>query len=261
MQHQFTSTTHLKRAALTLLALIMTCATAWADSITYIDENGQTQTVDATQITSETSRLNGGNWYYVSGTVNCPDDELYLMQENGTHNLILCDDATLTISNIEQDSQKFARLSVYGQSGGTGKLNVGDEYIVKAIFNCELTVNGGEVTLTGGQHHFQGCGTNHNVVFNGGKLTATGKQYGIGGNTTINATSGWINASKYGGSVTIAEGKYMKDETGRCYTGTLTDAEKAAAAGKTLQPATQTEYLNYYMFGGGNGLQNNPYVI
>ena len=30
MQHKFTPTTHLKRAALTLLALIMTCATAWA---------------------------------------------------------------------------------------------------------------------------------------------------------------------------------------------------------------------------------------
>ena len=52
----------------------------------------------------------------------------------------------------------------------------------------------------------------------------------------------------------------MKDETGRYYKGTLTDAEKAAAAGKTLQPATQAEYINY-MFGGGNGSQNSPYVI
>ena len=248
-----------RRAAFTLLMMLLTTMTAWADNITYIDENGQTQTVDATQITSDNRKLYSGTWYYVSGTVNCPDDYLYLMQENDTHKLILCDGATLTLKKIEQNQNKFARLKVYGQSAGTGKLNVGDGNTVNAIFNCELTVNGGEVTLTGGNTGL-GCGTNHNVIFNGGKLTATGGDKGIGGNTTINATSGWIKAKNYGGSVTIAEGKYMKDETGRFYKGTLTDAEKTAAAGKTLQPATETEYINC-MFGGGDGSQNNPYVI
>jgi hypothetical protein len=134
---------------------------------------------------------------------------------------------------------------------------VGNGNVVNAIFNCDLALYGGEVTLT---YFLNGYGTDKNVDFNGGKLTATSGANAIGGNTTINATSGWIKASKYGGSVTIAEGKYMKDETGRYYKGTLTDAEKAAAAGKTLQPATQAEYINY-MFGGGNGSQNSPYVI
>jgi hypothetical protein len=129
--------------------------------------------------------------------------------------------------------------------------------MMNAISNCDFALYGGEVTLT---YYSNGHGINKNVDFNGGKLTATSGANAIGGNTTINATSGWIKASKYGGSVTIAEGKYMKDETGRCYKGTLTDAEKAAAAGKTLQPATQAEYINY-MFGGGNGSQNSPYVI
>ena len=259
MQHKFTPTTHLKRAALTLLALIMTCATAWAQttqSVTYIDENGQTQTVNATQITSDNLRMYSDRWYYVSGTVDV-SAPLRLMTENGTHNLILCDGATLTVSQVSQYNSKYAKLKVYGQSGGTGKLNVGNVSMMNAIFNCDFALYGGEVTLT---YYSSGHGANMNVDFNGGKLTATSGANAIGGNTTINATSGWIKASKYGGSVTIAEGKYMKDETGRCYKGTLTDAEKAAAAGKTLQPATQTEYISY-IFGGGNGSQNSPYLI
>ena len=259
MQHKFTPTTHLKRAALTLLALILTCATAWAQttqSVTYIDENGQTQTVNATQITSDNFRMYSDRWYYVSGTVDI-SAPLRLMTENGIHNLILCDGATLTVSQVSQYNSKYAKLKVYGQSGGTGKLNVGNSSMMNAINNCDFALYGGEVTLT---YYSSGHGINKNVDFNGGKLTATSGANAIGGNTTINATSGWIKASKYGGSVTIAEGKYMKDETGRCYKGTLTDAEKAAAAGKTLQPATQTEYISY-IFGGGNGSQNSPYLI
>ena len=247
-----------RRAALLLLT-VLTTMTAWADSITYIDEDGQTQTVDATQITADGSlKLYQNNWYYVSGTVVDQNNRLYLYNENGTHNIILCDGATLTVLGVEQWNSNFARLRVYGQSGGTGKLNVGNGTPANAILNCELIVNGGEVTLKGFSH-----GTNKSVIFNGGKLTATGGSYGIFGNTTINATSGWIKSSKYNGSVTIAEGKYMKDETGRCYKGTLTNAEKTAAAGKTLQPATLAEYNNYVFSQNvsGDGSQNNPYVI
>ena len=142
MQHKFTPTTHLKRAALTLLALILTCATAWAQttqSVTYIDENGQTQTVNATQITSDNLRMGSDRWYYVSGTVdvNAP---LTLMTENGTHNLILCDGATLTVSQVKQNYSKYAKLKVYGQSGGTGKLNVGNVSMMNAIFNCDFAL-------------------------------------------------------------------------------------------------------------------------
>ena len=117
MQHKFTPTTHLKRAALTLLALILTCATAWAQttqSVTYMDENGQTQTVNATQITSDNLRMYSDRWYYVSGTVDV-SAPLRLMTENGTHNLILCDGATLTVSQISQYNSKYAKLKVYGQ--------------------------------------------------------------------------------------------------------------------------------------------------
>ena len=51
---------NLMRAAMTL-ALILACATAWAQttqSVTYIDENGQQQTVDATLLTASTYSTN-----------------------------------------------------------------------------------------------------------------------------------------------------------------------------------------------------------
>ena len=53
---------NLMRAAMTL-ALILACAAAWAQttqSVTYIDENGQPQTVNATQITSDNLRMGSG---------------------------------------------------------------------------------------------------------------------------------------------------------------------------------------------------------
>ena len=141
---------NLMRAAMTL-ALILACATAWAQtiqSVTYIDENGQPQTVNATQITSDNFRMGSDRWYYVSGTVGSDSDYLYLSTENGTHNLILCDGATLTVLRVNQFSGKYAKLKVYGQSGGTGKLNVGNGNVVNAIHHCDLALYGGEVTLT-----------------------------------------------------------------------------------------------------------------
>ena len=139
-----------RRAATALLLCVLTTMTAWAQttqSVTYIDEKGQTQTVNATQITSDNLRMDSDRWYYVSGTIDV-NDPLTLMTENGTHNLILCDGATLTVSEVSQYSDKYAKLKVYGQSGGTGKLNVGNGTVVKAISNCDFALYGGEVTLT-----------------------------------------------------------------------------------------------------------------
>ena len=94
-----------------------------------------------------------------------------------------------------------------------------------------LVMNGGTATFTGGS--FSVYGINANVTFNGGKLAAMGDE-GISGNTTIswkNATDR-IKASSYRGSVTITDGKYMKDASGNFYFGTLimlrVDCQKVA---------------------------------
>lgn len=49
-----TNTNILRRAVLTLLALIMTCAAAWAETVEtyYIDENGTRHDVTATVVTT-----------------------------------------------------------------------------------------------------------------------------------------------------------------------------------------------------------------
>jgi len=57
------------RAAMTL-ALILACAAAWADteSVSYIDANGNTQTVTATVLTGRESDLFAG-WYVVNSDI------------------------------------------------------------------------------------------------------------------------------------------------------------------------------------------------
>ena len=59
----------LARATMTLLLALFTSVGAWANSVSYIDENGQQQSHDCTQLTKDMSTLSSG-WYYVEGTVS-----------------------------------------------------------------------------------------------------------------------------------------------------------------------------------------------
>jgi hypothetical protein len=54
-----------------------------------------------------------------------------------------------------------------------------------------------------------------------------------------------IKAKLYEGSVTIAEGKGLKDPSGNIYIGTLTSAQKSTIANVMLQPPTQAEFIDY----------------
>ena len=289
----------LRRAATALLAVVLTAMTAWAQTtvsnISYIDDDGNPATCpNATVVTTSMEGdmtgngnfASGNNWFVVEGNVTLNGAKC---TSSDTQNLILCDDATLTISG--RMLFRYAGLNIYCQSGGTGKLVVSGSYSGEGILSVPrhtltinggtvevtntdknqaghgigcgtLVMNGGTVTATGGTSSFSSRGITGNVTFNGGNLTATGRNVGIYENTTIswkNSTDR-IKANSYIGSVTIADGQYMKDASGNVYCGTLTDAQKSAIANVTLQPATQTEYINY-MFGGGNGTQNNPYLI
>lgn len=60
---------NLMRAAMTL-ALILACATAWAQEVQtyYIDENGTRHDVNATVLTG-TGRLTADQWYVVNSNV------------------------------------------------------------------------------------------------------------------------------------------------------------------------------------------------
>ena len=200
MQHKFTPTTHLKRAALTLLALIMTCATAWADNdpVSYIAANGSTQTcTDYTVLHTgdNVSNLPGG-WYVVSENVEF-NSQLYF---SGSASIILCDGKTLTVNsgNYNSINVNYA-LTIYGQSGQSGTLNAtcnsgtnspciyarNDITINGGIVSVNgeigirgpvITINRGTVTSTG---NLIGIWATNNVIINGGKVRATGDSYGV----------------------------------------------------------------------------------
>lgn len=61
-----------------------------------------------------------------------------------------------------------------------------------------------------------------------------------------------------GHTINIAEGKYFKDDNGNCYFGTVRAND---INNKTLQPASQTEYIQYCLGTGNDGSAQHPYTI
>ena len=272
---------------LTLIFAFAGAQTAWAEdayNISYIDANGNPATCIRAEVVTTSMEGISSNMDD-KGHFNCDNDWLVVTGDvtlNGAKctnlydkKLILCDGATLTIS--ERMWFTNTSLTIYGQSGGTGKLVVSGSYAnsdalhlpsgktltinggIVEVTNtatqsgCHglsvgtLVMNGGTATFSGGSSSWGSVGIDGNVTFNGGNLTATGKDGGIRGNTTIswkNSTDR-IKAKLYEGSVTIAEGKGLKDPSGNIYIGTLTSAQKSTIANVMLQPPTQAEFIDY----------------
>ena len=91
--------------------------------IKYIDADGAEQKCTSfTELTDASDGLLNG-WYAVTGTVNI--EGTIGVTGGGTLNLILCDGATLNLQRI-LCLLGNATLNIYGQSGGTGTLNVKD---------------------------------------------------------------------------------------------------------------------------------------
>ena len=244
---------NLMRAAMTL-ALIVTCATAWAqtrETVSYIDADGNMQTHEATVLTGSETSLNAG-WYVAKGTLNFTH---CLRLSNGDVTLILADGCSMNVgtstNRIDDDAfsgfsgQTHYSLDIYGQTLGTGALSVystGD-YHDAVRFNA-ITINGGNVTAdTEGIMGIGICAVSGDVAINGGTITATGTSYGINanyGNGTI--TLGWtratdhIYASSYKGTVSVAPGLAFltDDDPARQVSGTITDL--SLINGKTLTP-------------------------
>ncbi|MBP5249960.1 MAG: hypothetical protein J6Z46_08160, partial [Lachnospiraceae bacterium] len=175
-------------------------ATFTQPGVSYIDEDGKTQTcTEYTILTgNETNSLAAG-WYVVNSNITRSGG--YGL--DGDVNLILCDNASLEITgngngfNGTLGDTKYG-LTVYGQSDDTGKMTIettsdpilvksltvnGGELILKSerqvfainIVDGDLTVNGGSVTVDTKIDNSNAVhGTDSNkVVMNGGTLTAT----------------------------------------------------------------------------------------
>lgn len=198
--------------------------------IAYIDDDEhEGDYVNAAALTGSDTSLAAG-WYVVTKDIEVNDR----INCDGEINLILCDNATMTVHGGIHTSN----LTIYGQSGGTGNLIIDSVEENNAGIGgdnreaANITVNGGNITATGGANGaglgggYRGAGT---VTVNGGIVNATGGKggAGIGGGATlghayitinggtVNATSG-ANASGIGsGETSIGSRGYVTINAGK----------------------------------------------
>ena len=223
--------------------------TAYAKwSVPYIDENGKEQIRkpgEYTVLTSSTdvSNLSGG-WYVVQGKVKYSNQVKF----NGDAHLILADEAKLEIETEgESEHGIYAsnNLTIYGQNGQSGILNdtAKGTYGYGIYSRGNITISGGSVTATG---DYGGIYSYNGVTISGGTVTASGNNSGINAKAG-DITLGWTNSTDFikvssihlgadSCTVSIAEGKSLKDEKGIVYTGKLTDENLEYIKNKTLTP-------------------------
>ena len=187
MNTKRTSKAFIVRAAITLLLLLLTSTTAWAD------ENNPT-IIDGTEYNYESG------WYKMSGQLSLSQPLTF----TGDVNLILADDANVTMTGADGITVN-GNLTIYGQSKGTGSLTIntngdgvdtGDGIYVE---DGEITINGGILTINADRY---GITTNdNNITINGGRVTVTATgENGIyaTGNITINGGTVTASASNEG---------------------------------------------------------------
>ncbi len=118
-----------------------------AENNNYISADGTSQLIseDATKLENGITTW-ATDWYVVDGDVEITGN----ITVAGNVNLVLKDGCSLTITGMIHGDPS-ATLIVYGQSEGTGTMNVnlnGEQSNIYAIKMDELTINGGNVNVT-----------------------------------------------------------------------------------------------------------------
>jgi uncharacterized repeat protein (TIGR02543 family) len=253
------------------------------DPVKYIDENGEEQSVSNYLVLSSgvnlpfeddgTPYLPSG-WYVVENSNTDPNSnggvDLLIdgyINAHGDVHLILADGAEMKVNG---DIGLYnGNLTIYGQAGGTGALNVGN----RIYGYYDLTINGGRVMaengIRAGIFSINGgyvkadkdtrtgidC---YNFVMNGGSISlgyvSASGCITLGWRTT---TDYIITQGYYSGSgsrnTSIAEGKSFKDESGIVYTGPLSQAQNNAIGGKILTPYVELNCAGVQIFEDQNG--------
>lgn len=150
-------------------------------TVNYIDENGETQSVEANVLAngSNTSDIDAG-WYVVTSDAIFN----YTLSFTGDTHLILADDAHLTISSdgsgmAVNESGIESNLTIYAQSTGNNKGKVTIEARTTGIWvwNGSLTINGGDIIANG---YSSGIDITYGgIIINGGTINVSGTYYGI----------------------------------------------------------------------------------
>lgn len=187
-----------------LIAFFAGKTNALINSVTYLDENGSEQTADNVTVVDSSMTEWQSGWYVVNSNITI-DSRVTV---KGEVHLILADGASLTVHddiNVAQGNS----FTVYAQSAGAdmGVLTVKNKGMDEAGIGGgswenagTITINGGNVTATGGSFAAGIGGGNKasggTITINGGKVTATGGKYGAAG----------IDAGLEGSDVTFKTG-------------------------------------------------------
>ena len=215
-----------------------------AATVTYIDADGQVNTVNSetvTNISSDSYTLNSG-WYIATGDVTIDAN----VKVNGDVNLILADDAKLTIN--EGISGSSSNLTIYTGNATNASIKGNGKLIAKGkakedrsstvygnaaidASNGILTINGGNIEATGGNtNNPDATGTYTNIsggtgilakdiTINGGTVTATGGDafLTVSSGDGLAQAGGGISTSNTiivnGGKVTAIGGKANSNNT------------------------------------------------
>ena len=216
MQHKFTPTTHLKSAALTLLALILACATAWAETETVSSDNFSVN-ADGTEYTIHNATgwgefcaalLDNATYNHFSGKTVKLDANISITQSAGSagHEFMGTfdgDGKTLTVDITETTTQGTApfreikgatiqNLVVTGSVVGTihaaglvGFARGADASTVNTITNCKVATNVTVTTPSGNNYHCGGvvghafhCTLNMSNTVYCGDITNSGNYVG-----------------------------------------------------------------------------------
>ena len=264
----------LKQLAITLLLVVVTNVTAWAETanVSYIDADSNLQNVTATILTGNETYMSG--WCVVNSNISY-DHGITLL---GELKLILADGCTMSIGSADSPLSNShaigisANVNVYGQSDGTGTLDIYTEnYDVSAIDMksyryCQyggkvnitstgyramgicadyIEMNGGELTVrTNGDDADAIYAYEHGCSIYGGKLNVAANgshSYGIRCNGNLNL--GYKNATdritfnslnQSNGYICVVSGKALTDGNGNYYYGNFVADN---CIGKILQPA------------------------
>ena len=195
---------------LTVLMAFAGAQTAGAttiDGVSYIDENGDSQTANGvTVLTGSESSLgsNGATTWYV---VNSNISHSGLIQCQGNVNIILADGYTMTTSNEGYGASCISgdgggTLTIYGQTLGSGTL----EASISSGDNCPIS-HGGNVVICGGTVNVTKSGLGTGIKATGSVTLSGGKVNVItNGGGKVNVITNGGGTGIEGGSVTISGG-------------------------------------------------------
>ena len=146
-------------------------------AVKYIDEDGTKKTCEHPTVIESSNNSqtlnNSDGWYVVLPGEVTISGHLYF--ENSDTYLILCDGATLTVSD-NFNAIQAKDITIYGQTQGSGTVNAtGDLCDIDAH---DININGGTVNATGDL-----CGIDaYDININGGTVNAIGNGNGITAN-------------------------------------------------------------------------------